>query len=469
MFSMLWSHVISRQYVERVGRLLLLLGLCSHLTALVTFERTYGGADSEEGVEVEQTMDGGYIITGSTRSFGAGEYDVYLIKTDSLGDTLWTKTYGGTNWDKGQSVQQTLDGGYIITGWTQSFGSGVVDAYLIKTDTLGDTLWTKVYGGPNIDEGYSVRQTMDGGYIITGRTTSYGAGDYDVYLLKTNASGDTIWTRTYGGTFPDMGLSVQQTMDEGFIIVGGTSSFGAGGDEVYVIKTDSLGDTLWTRAQGGTLNDRGFSVQETQAGEYIIAGVTGSFGAGGSDIYLIKMDTVGDTLWTRTYGGSSGDVGHSVHETQDGGYVIAGHGDSFGAGALDVYMIKTDSLGDTLWIRTYGGATIDWGRSIQQTQDGGYIVVGYTDSFGAGSYDVYVIKTDQNGMVGVEEETVIRPIEEHDNFATTIISGPLLLPEGKKCRVFDITGRIVVPENMKPGIHFIEIDGEITQKVIKIR
>ena len=467
--NVIWSKVMWMQSVKRVCFLLLLIGLCSQLTALITFEKTYGGTDSDEASHVGQTTDGGYIIAGSTRSFGAGEYDVYLIKTDSLGDTLWTKTYGGTDWDKGQSAQQTLDGGYIITGWTQSFGAGVANVYLIRTNTLGDTLWTKAYGGANIDEGYSVRETTDGGYIIAGRTTSYGAGDYDLYLIKVDGAGNTTWTKTYGGTYPDMGLCVRQTSDEGYIIVGATSSFGAGGHDVYLVKTDSLGDTLWTRAQGGSYSERGFSVQETQSGAYITAGLTGSFGPGGSAFYLTKTDAAGDTLWTRTYGGSAGDIGHSVQETAEGGYIIAGYTNSFGAGAIDVYLVKTDSLGDTLWTRTYGGADYDYSYSVQQTQDGGYILAGHTTSFGAGSSDFYVIKTDHYGMVGVEEEPNTRFIEEHDNSGATIFSGPLLLPEGKRCRVFDIAGKSVEPHKITRGIYFIEIDDRIVRKVIKVR
>jgi hypothetical protein len=205
-------------------------------------------------------------------------------------DTLWTKTYGGADNDYGWSAKQTSDGSFIITGHTYSFGAGGYDVYLIKTNSSGDTLWTKTYGGANNDYGYSVQQTSDGGYIIAGHTGSFGAGGDNVYLIKADSSGDTLWTKTYGGTGGDHGSSVQQTSDGGYIIAGGTYSFGAGNADVYLIKADSSGDTLWTKTYGGTSSDFGRSVQQISDGEYIIAGETGSFGAGSSDVYLIKIE-----------------------------------------------------------------------------------------------------------------------------------------------------------------------------------
>jgi len=351
--------------------------------------RTYGGSADDQAYFVQQTSDGGYVITGETSSFGAVLYDVYLVKTDANGDTLWTRTYGGVLTEIARSVQQTSDGGYVIAGYTDSFGAGNLDFYLVKTDANGDTLWTRTYGGSAIDYGYSVQQTMDGGYVFAGYTYSFGA-DCDFYLVKTDANGDTLWTRTYGGSAGDVGYSVRQTFDGGYILTGWTTS--SGDYDAYLIKTDANGDTLWTRTYGGSGTDFGWCVQQTTDGGYIFAGATTSFGAGAADFYLVKTDANGDTLWTRTYGGSAGDIGYSVQQTSDGGYVIAGYTDSFGAGSKDFYLVKTDGNGDTLWTRTYGGSDWEYGHSVQQTSDGGYIVAGATYSFGAGGDDFWLLK-----------------------------------------------------------------------------
>jgi len=353
--------------------------------------RTYGGSDDDWAISVQQTADGGYIIAGSTDPSYPDSTDWYLIKTDASGDTIWTRTYGGSSSDHAYSVQQTTDGGYIVTGWTSSFGAGSSDVYLLKTDASGDTLWTRAYGGTGSDWATSVQQTTDSGYIIAG-VFELDEGNADFWLLKTDASGDTLWTRTYGGSEMDIARSAQQTTDGGYIITGYSRSFGAGGYDVYLVKTDTSGDTLWTRTYGGGDYDGGWSVQQTSDGGYVIAGHSYSFGAGGSDVYLLKTDSSGDTLWTRTYGGINDDYAYSVQQTTQGGYVLAGDTYSFGAGDVDVYLVETDSSGDSVWTRTYGGTGEDVCRTIRQTTDDGYVVVGWTYSFGAGLSDVYLLR-----------------------------------------------------------------------------
>jgi hypothetical protein len=363
--------------------------------AQTTFERTYGGASFDASNSVQQTTDGGYIVVGTTSSFGAGSDDVYLIKTNSTGDALWTRTYGGASYDRGYSVQQTIDGGYIVVGYTYSFGANV---YLIKTNSSGDTLWTRTYGGgyPSLYRGFSVQQTTDSGYIVTGVYQTGRFGPTYVYLMKTNSSGDTLWTRTYGSKYYQKGMAVKQTADSGYIVTGSSSDDGCDYD-VYLIKTNSTGDTLWTRTYGnGASVDRGYSVQQTTDEGYIVAGTTYLCG-GYADLYLIKTNSSGDTLWTRIY---EGGAGYSLQQTTDGGYIVTGV-----SNWASLYLIKLNLSGDTLWMKTYGqNPSYDFGSSVQQTTDGGYIVSG-------SSYmDVYLVKTLGDGTVSVSDDRNVMPI-----------------------------------------------------------
>ncbi len=351
--------------------------------------RTYGGIFYDVGNSVQQTSDSSYIIVGSTYSYSGNPMipNVYLIKTDANGDTLWTKAYGGAGIANGDFVQQTTDKGYIIVGNTMAIGPDNWDIYLVKTDSSGDLLWTKSYGGDTTDGAYSVHQTVDQGYIVAAYTKSFGAGGSDVWLIKTDSLGDTLWSKTYGGSMNDYGRSGQPTFDQGYIITGHTSSFGVDLCDVYLVRADSMGDTLWTRRYGGTGLEIGNSVQQTSDSGYIIAGVAKSLGADDYDMYLIKTNTDGDTIWTKIYGGVLDDHGWSVRETNDNGYIVAGFTASFGAGGEDIWLLKTDANGDTLWTKTYGGSGYDLGLSVQQTFDGGYIIVGTKNG------DVYLIKT----------------------------------------------------------------------------
>jgi hypothetical protein len=353
--------------------------------------KTFGGSGNDEGYSVQQTSDGGFILVGTTASFGAGGFDVWLIKTDADGNKLWDRTFGGRGSDYGYSVQQTRDGGFIIVGYTTSFGAGEGDVWLIKTDASGNIEWDRTFGGSEDDWGYSVQQTRDGGFILVGTTASFGAEWPDVWLIKTDADGNKLWEKTFGGSGLDWGSSVQQTRDGGFILVGTTTSFGAG--DVWLIKTDANGNKQWEKTFGGSNVDSGWSVQQTSDGGFIIVGNTASFGARWGDVWLIKTDADGNKLWDRTFGGSDWDWGFSVQQTSDGGFILVGETTSFGAGEADVWLIKTDADGNKLWDRTFGGSDWDWGFSVQQTSDGGFIIVGATRSFGAGDYDVLLIKS----------------------------------------------------------------------------
>ena len=357
----------------------------------VLWSQAYGGMESDEANAVLQCIDGGYIIAGQSYSFGA-QGDCYLVKTDGNGIVQWARTYGGYNNDWAYSVAQTSDRGYIFAGNTSSFGAGQWDAYLVKIDSLGNRQWTRTFGGAEWDWTRCLKQTPDNGFILAGGTRSFGAGGYDCYLVKTDSLGNAQWTRTYGGGDDDEANFILLTSDGGYALTGRTASLGAGGTDMYFVKVDSIGNLQWARTYGGNGDEWALSACQTADGGYAIAGYTQSFGAGQTDAYLVKTNSRGVVQWTRAYGGQDNDYVYSMQHTVDGGYILAGNTWSFGAGQWDVFLVKTDSTGRRIWTRTVGGANWDWARSIQQTSDGGYIMAGGTRSYGNGYTDFYVVR-----------------------------------------------------------------------------
>jgi uncharacterized delta-60 repeat protein len=394
--------------------------------------KTYGGTDWDKAYSAQQSSDGGYIIAGTTYSEtwvppphggGGGEpghwqfsLNIWLMKTDPAGNQQWSKTYGSTDDEWAHSVQQTVDGGYIVAGWESPSGlqfdggyimaGSVAHALLVKADASGNMNYLGTYGEIGDSRAYSVKQTSDGGYIIAGCTSSSGTGGYDFWLVKTDASGNMEWSKTYEDLWDEYACSVQQTADGGYILAGYTCYFLTGLSDMWLVKTNSNGDMEWNKTHGGTGDDGAYSVQQTTDGGYIVAGYTTSFGAGGYDFWLVKTNSTGDMQWDRTYGGKGEDRAYSGQQTSDGGYIAAGSTGSFGAGEEDIWLVKTNSSGDMEWNKTHGGTGDDGAYSVQQTTDGGYIAAGYTNSSGAGDYDFLLVKT-FDGRVGQEFTLII--------------------------------------------------------------
>jgi hypothetical protein len=365
-----------------------LLSITAFAQPPILWTQTFGGYGSY-GESVQQTTDGGYIIGGSDN---ASYSELHLIKTDASGNEQWSQSYGEMGWDEGHSVQQTSDGGYIIGGYTQDLGANLYDAYLVKTDGSGTEQWSQAYGGSGYDYGHSVQQTSDGGYFIAGSTTSYGAGMSDVYFVKTDASGNQQWSQTYGGTGTDIGLSAQQTSDGGYIITGHSKGYSEMYSDVYLVKTDASGNQQWSQTFGGDYVDLGNSVQQTSDGGYIITGYTYySYETGSQNVYLIKTDSAGNEQWSQTFGETGWDEGFSVQQTSDGGYIIAGF-KTITSYDTDVWLIKTDASGNEEWSQTIDERNEDEARSVQQTSDGGYIIAGHTTYSGASGSSIYLIR-----------------------------------------------------------------------------
>lgn len=374
--------------------------------AQTTFERSFGGAFYDVGNEVIETPDHDYLIFGTTRSASNDTTDAYLLRLDENGDTLWTKIYGGKLEDSGVSIAFASDGGYTLALASNSFNPGNYDIHLVKIQENGDTLWTRTYGGPGTDYVHSMQSTSDNGYIVLAHTLSFGAGSLDFYLLKVDENGDSLWTRTYGGPESDWGGFVQQTADDGYILTGDTYSFNDPSGDIYLIKTNSFGDTLWTRTYGGTEYDRAYHVLQTLDGGYVISGVTQSYGEADINGYLIRTNSTGDTLWTKVLGGAYICSLSWCEKTSDGNYVAIGSIRDFGFGKGDAFMVKFDPDGNILWTRVFGGPENDSGKCIIETRDGGFVIVGGTGSFTIDQNDdVYIIKTNDAGNFTSVENT----------------------------------------------------------------
>ena len=337
--------------------------------------RTYGGTNGEEGECGVVTGDGGYALAGWTQSFGVG---AWLVKVDSSGNVQWNRTYGGGQ-GKARSVMETGEGGYALAGARGN------DFWLVKVDSSGGMEWNRTYGGTGADEAECVIETSDGGYALAGFTWSSGAGQSDFWLIKTDSNGNVQWNKTYGGVDSDRAKCVVETGDGGYALAG----FGF----ANLVKTDASGNMLWSKTYGHVA----YSVVETGDGGFALAGYKGYgacpiTGVCDVDFWLVKVDSSGNMQWNKTYGGVDFDPAFSVVKTVDGGYALAGYTTSFGADGTDAWLVKTDPNGNMEWNQTYGGTSNDWARSVVQTKDRGYALAGTTYSFGAGGGDFWLIK-----------------------------------------------------------------------------
>lgn len=452
--------------------ILILLSLTITLTA--GWWKTYGEEDDDAGFCVEKTYDGGFIVAGISGSPRITPMvgDLWLLKTDSIGDTLWTKTYTSALDDGGYCVLQTKDSGYVVTGFTNALGAYKGNLWLLKTNPIGDTLWTKIYGEGEWQEGLFIQETNDGGYIIVGRR-----GDGAIWLLKTDTLGDTLWARSYTlGDYQDRGFCVRQTSDGGYVIAGEVD-FGYT-PHLWIIKTDSIGDTLWTclhhtkDSDQGPGRDKGHCVVETLDGCFVVSGCASNDLGFVADLILIKVDSEGNKLWFRNLGGSAfHDIGYrsSVVEAQDGGYVVTGG---------PYTLIKCDNNGNKLWERSIVGG----GKCIAKLDDGGFIVTGGFER------DLFLCKTDSLGLLAVEEQ----PVAESPSFEVVTAVGKLIVlrfanaggTRSDCVAIFDATGRLVdelhVPqtggtitwgEGYRAGVYFIrERSGNpTTHKVVLVQ
>ncbi|RKZ32959.1 hypothetical protein DRQ33_04980, partial [bacterium] len=357
--------------------------------------KAIGEIESEVAYSVTPAQDGGFVVAGYTESFGVSMSDLFVIKFDSYASLEWAKTIGGTSFDCGWThptpVISTTDGGYAVAGNTQSFGAGATDVFFVKLGPAGSFEWARAIGGALDDVAYSIIQTADNGYIISGVTSSYGSGNTDLFLIKLSSAGVLEWAKSIGGPQYDEGWSVIRTLDGGYAVAGFTSSFGAGYFDIWLLKFDPTYSLEWSKTLGGSLNDdQGIALVQSDDAGYIIAGMTAVYGAGSWDCILAKFDSTGIFEWAKTIGGVGLDVAWSLTKTTTGEYAIAGGTQSFGAGSRDFLIVKMNDAAELLWALTIGDTAYDEARAIASSLTGNLIVAGGTASFGAGPQDFLI-------------------------------------------------------------------------------
>ncbi|UCG42255.1 MAG: hypothetical protein JSU73_10300 [candidate division WOR-3 bacterium] len=360
--------------------------------------RLVGGVEvREEGYSVRVTHDGGFVLGGMTQTKPTGGYPCpFVVRTNPEGEILWTQSYQFGGCAVFHVVEQTSDGGYIGVGYTEVGVGGRADCYLVKTDALGDTLWTRSYGTPELEVAYDVEELPDRGFLLVGFTNATEDNSHDIWLVRTDAEGRMVWNRTYGGNMDDVGYRVQRTQDGGFAVAGYRDGGFVPGYVVeltallkdscqaYLLKLDSLGEVEWEKTYGGPKPEAVMDAMQLWDGGYILAGLTRSNTAGQDDVYAVRTDRVGDTLWTFTIGGTDIDVAYSVDTTPSGGFILFGRTDSFEADSAGqkvrhknaLYAVELDRSGKVLWTWPFAVGFSDIGYCVRRAPGGGYVLSG---------------------------------------------------------------------------------------------
>ena len=350
------------------------------------------------GHSIDLTSDGGFIVAGYIKyqSRGFRDHDLWILKADSAGREEWHRTFGGKSTDRGYSVRQTADGGYIVAGETHSFGNGY-QFLLIKTDAHGNDEWHRTFGGSGTDRAYELDITSDGGFILAGFTDSKGQGKDDFLIIKLDSHGSVEWNQKYGGKGIDRAYSIRQEKNGGYVVLGNTDSKGAGKSDIWLVRLDSDGTAVWDTTFGGALADEGRCVRQASDGGFFISGTVYDETLHRGDLAVMKLDEKGSLQWQQVLGGPVTEKGERLIETADGGVAVVGYTDSYGAGYADVWLVKLDRDGKMRWAETFGGATTDWGYDIKQAADGGFLISGISKSTGYRATDVWIICTDAEG------------------------------------------------------------------------
>jgi len=505
---------------------ILSLGMTAQTAPAIQWQKTLGGSNWDQGVSICQTTDGGSVLVSYSPSTDGnvtgnhGDGDYWVVKLDNSGNIQWQKSLGGSGYDYPYDIQQTSDGGYIVAGRTQSnngdvtgyHGSVYSDFWVVKLDANGNIQWQKTIGGNSEDIAYSIKQTSDGGYIVAGQSSSTDGdaighlsyNNTDLWIVKINSIGNIQWQKSFGGYGTELALDAKQTSDGGYIVAGATDSNSGdvtllyGEYDYWVLKLDSTGNLQWQKTFGGSGTDSAQSVIQTSDGGYMVAGLSRS-GNGlvhdhygnlyTNDAWIIKLDASGNIVWKKSKGGTGNDVANFIKEVPDGGYVFAGYsssddGDAAGnpTGSANFWIVKIDNNGNVIWQKSMGGSLADFGESMSQTSDGGFIITGSSYSnngdltfhYGNPTYpDIWVVKLGPEVLS--TNETNFEKFSIYPNPATDklFVSG---LSSDEKYEIYSVTGQkltngitsqfTVNVNDLQKGGYFIQIKDK-KQKFIK--
>ncbi|XES76189.1 MAG: hypothetical protein ACBZ72_08365 [Candidatus Bathyarchaeia archaeon] len=371
--------------------------------ASATWSQTYGGPYPDKAYAMVKTSDGGYVLTGTTNSFGSGIVNAWLVKTDTDGVMQWNQTYSGLEQGISDTLTQTSDGGYALGGYTYSIDEGGIYAWLVKTDAEGNLSWNSTYGELGTAIAYGITQTSDGGYALVGASNTIGAGQSDGWLAKISSTGELEWYQTYGADQNDAVYSVVQTSDGGYALAGDSDSYGSGQANLWLIKTDSSGAVQWNQTYGGANNYISSTLIPTSDGGFALAGTVQIGNA--NRFVLFKTDSSGEEQWTQTYSGTVTSDNLNGIQTSDGGYALVGVTDSADPAQTKALLVKTDSSGVQQWNQTIGESGQNVLGAVVQNSDGTYTLGGYTNATGSGQGDFWLVKTDANGAVTLPTTT----------------------------------------------------------------
>ncbi|MBN1233497.1 MAG: T9SS type A sorting domain-containing protein [Candidatus Coatesbacteria bacterium] len=447
------------------------------LIIILLFKASYAwelqfGSDTlyDEGRASCKTSDNGYIITGSSGNFLNAELDLYMLKLNGNGELQWEKRIGGELEERGWTITATTDGNFIISGLTKSKGHGSSDFYTIMMDLRGNIIFEKTYGSEEYERCYSITNVSDDGFIMNGvKGTGY------VYVVRIDKEGSVLWEKTYGPQDEfNYGRFTIETSDGGFINCGAANHYSSSHGDAYIFKTDRNGNLLWEKFLGGDQWDNALCVRQTRDNCYIAGGYTFSFGSGNGDFYVIKMDSSGNAIWEKTYGGEKGEISNSLVLTEDGGFIMCGYTESYGKGGEDAFVVKADSSGNLVWQKTFGDTLDDWFHNVFKESDNVYTLTGITNYVknSDATGDVFFVKIDGNGSMINERRIITRrkihPCSFPNPFTDKTYIRFHLLSYGKvTVTIYDITGKFVAKlcdKYMDKGSHDIIWNGKDFRK-----